>query len=130
MENKDRDSSLEIKVTLPLTAVLLFLVKTLVVCVAVVITVRAITPELPKIEDTPKNRLLLIGLINNPYVLTKLSLLQEESGSLEKALMLAEAALSLQQLHNSNERTYSEYAKRIHDLREKLKQNQRTRNDG
>ena len=47
--------------------------------------------------------------------------LLKRQNDLEKSLMLSEAALSLQQLHNPNERTYLQYAKRVDGLREKVK---------
>ena len=120
MTNSNNTENVEIQVAFPLTQLLTFAIKVLIVVVALVIGARMMTPELPEIKDTPTNRLLLIGWINNPYVLTQMSVIQEESGNFEKSLMLAEAALGLQKMHNPNEQTYKEYADRIKALKIKM----------
>jgi hypothetical protein len=96
-----------------------FLVKTFIVSFAIVASVSFIVPEIPKIPETEQNKLLLLSFIQNPFVLWRLSELEEAKGKNENASRYVEAAIGLMEMHGASEKSLEKYRDRLKKLKNK-----------
>lgn len=114
-EKQDKDDeSIDISKGIPS-----FVVKSIVVSLSLVASLTFLMPELPKIPETEQNKLLLLSFINNPYVLWRLSELQEEKSKKDNAIQYMEAALGLMEMHNASEKSQQKYRDRLERLKAK-----------
>lgn len=97
-----------------------FIIKTFIVSVAIIFSVRAILPEFPKIPETERNKLLLLSLVQNPYILWKISLIEEDNGNLKKSILYTETAIGLLEMHGASEKYLKKYYERLADLKNKI----------
>jgi len=70
-----------------------FIIKTVIVSMATVLSLSALLPDIPRIPETERNKLILLGLIQNPNVLWKLSELEEAKGKYTNSITYMEAAI-------------------------------------
>lgn len=120
-ENKDehqKEFSLDFSKGIPN-----FLVKTIVVTVALTFAMGYLIESIPtiKIPETEKNKLIFLSFIQNPYVLWRLSLVEEEKGNFKKASVLIEAAIGLMEMNGASDKALKKYQDRLEKLKESLK---------
>ena len=102
-----------------------FLAKTVIVSIAVVVSLSFLIPDLPNIPDLPKipeteqNKLLLLSFVQNPYVLWRLSEIEESKGKNENASKYMEAAIGLMEMHGATEKYLEKYRDRLIRLKAK-----------
>jgi len=99
-----------------------FVVKTIVVSLAVVISLNALIaniPDIPKIPENEQNKLILLSFIQSPYVLWRLSELEEAKGKSENASKYIETAIGLMEMHGSSEKYIERYRDRLKKLNSK-----------
>jgi hypothetical protein len=96
-----------------------FIIKTVVIAAAMFLTVKAIIPDIPKIPATERNKLLVLSFIQNPYVLWRLSILEEEKGNLKNANMYIEAAIGLLEMNGASDISMQKYRDRLKKLNTK-----------
>jgi hypothetical protein len=96
-----------------------FIIKTFVIVFAVSFALSALVPELPKIPETDRNKLILLSFIQSPYVLWKLSLIEEEKGDIKNAITFMEAAISLMEMNGATDSSIKKYHDRLTKLTKK-----------
>jgi hypothetical protein len=96
-----------------------FLAKAVIVSIAVVVSLSFLIPDLPKIPETEQNKLLLLSFVQNPYVLWRLSELEESKGKNENASKYMEAAIGLMEMHGATEKSLEKYRDRLIRLKSK-----------
>jgi hypothetical protein len=114
-----KDNSGKIDFTTGITG---FITKTAIIAAAVVFSLGYIIPDfskLPRIKNNERNNLILLSFIQNPHVLWKLSLLEEEKGKRESAIKYMEAAIGLLEMHGASDATIKKYQDRIGALKSK-----------
>ena len=114
-ENNNVD---ELDIDLPM-GIQNFLAKTVIVSFAVVASLSFLIPDLPKIPETEQNKLLLLSFVQNPYVLWRLSELEESKGKNENASKYMEAAIGLMEMHGAAEKSLEKYRDRLIRLKAK-----------
>ena len=121
--NKEKNESTKNEFVINLSnGIIGFLVKTVVISLAVVITLNALIPDIPdipKIPETEQNKLILLSFIQSPYVLWRLSELEEARGKNENASKYIEAAIGLMEMHGSSERYLEKYRERLKKINTK-----------
>lgn len=90
-----------------------FLIKLASISVAVVLVVGFLAPNFP---ETQRNKLVLLGLVQNPYVLLELSQLEEHRGRLDKAVLYTSAAIGLLEMHGASDKVIARYQLRVKHL--------------
>ena len=55
-----------------------FILKTVIVTIAVTLSISYLLPEMPRIPETERNKLILLSIVQNPNILWKLSIMEEE----------------------------------------------------
>ena len=98
------------------TGILGFFVKTAIVSMATVLSLSALLPDSPRIPETERNKLILLGLIQNPNVLWKLSELEEAKGKYTNSISYMEAAIGLLEMNGAREITVKKYQARLDKL--------------
>jgi hypothetical protein len=93
-----------------------FIVKTVIVSMATVLSLSALLPDIPRIPETERNKLILLGLIQNPNVLWKLSELEEAKGKFTNSITYMEAAIGLLEMNDAREITVKKYQARLDKL--------------
>lgn len=91
-----------------------FLIKLISICISVVLVIGLLVPNFP---ETQRNKLVLLGLIQNPYVLLELSQMEEERGRLDKAVLYTSAAIGLLEMHGASEKVINRYQQRVKHLK-------------
>jgi hypothetical protein len=94
-----------------------FIVKSIIVSVAIVGSLSFLAPDMPRIPETEQNKLLLLSFIQNPYVLWRLSELEEAKGKNENASKYMEAAIGLMEMHGASEKSIEKYRERLKKLK-------------
>lgn len=71
----------------------------------------------------PKNkyRIMLMSFISNPVALYKLSVLDEQEGNLEDAIVEVELAIGLLEMHGAKQQVIDRYAEQLRELSSKIK---------
>jgi hypothetical protein len=99
-----------------------FITKTVIIAAAIVISLSYLTPDLsklPRIKNSERNNLILLSFIQNPYVLWKLSILEEKKGKRDSAAKYMEAAIGLLEMHGATDLTIKKYQDRLDTLHSK-----------
>jgi hypothetical protein len=96
-----------------------FIIKTFVIVFSVTFALSALIPELPKIPETERNKLLLLSFIQSPYVLWRLSVIEEEKGDIKNAITFMEAAISLMEMNGASDSSIKKYHDRLSKLTKK-----------
>jgi hypothetical protein len=96
-----------------------FILKTVVIVFAFVFALNAVIPDIPKIPETQRNKLILLSFIQSPYVLWKLSDFEKDKGNLKDAAILMEAAISLMEMHGASEKSLKKYQEKLSELNSK-----------
>jgi len=96
-----------------------FIIKTVVVVAAITISLSLLTPEMPKVPETERNKLILLGFVQNPYVLWRLSAIEEEKGKLKNSITYIEAAIGLMEMNGASEKGIRKYKERLEELNSK-----------
>jgi len=96
-----------------LKSILIFIIKTIIVSFAIIISLIIFIPDIPRIPETEENKLILLSFIQNPYVLWRLSELEELKGRKENAIKYMEAAIGLMEMNNASEKTIIKYRERM-----------------
>lgn len=94
-----------------------FIIKTGIVSVAIVLSLSALLPDIPKIPETDRNKLILLSFIQNPNVLWKLSAIEAARGKKDNAVTYLEAAIGLLEMHGASEKTIKKYQDQIETLK-------------
>ena len=94
-----------------------FIIKTAVVSIATVLSLAALLPDVPRIPETDKNKLILLSFIQNPNVLWKLSSLEAARGKKDNAISYLEAAIGLIEMHGGSEKAIKKYQDQIEILK-------------
>ena len=102
-----------------LTGVPIFILKTGIVTIAITFLINNLLPELPKIPETERNKLILLSLVQNPYVLWKLSIIEEEKGNNIKAATYIEAAIGLMEMNGASDKSLRKYQERLEKINSK-----------
>jgi hypothetical protein len=97
-----------------------FIFKSLIVSCALFFTVSALLPEVPKIPETERNKLILLSFIQNPNILMKLAIIEEGRGKRQNAIIYLEAAVGLLEMNGASEKTINKYQYQIDSLKNKL----------
>ena len=92
------------EVNLNLVGLINFTIKIVITSIIFIISVSIIIPELPKIRENERNKLILLGFIQNPYVLSSLAEYEEKKGNNVKAEKLIEAAIGLLEMNGALKR--------------------------
>ncbi len=90
---------------------------TLKILILYLLFIFLISPNIPKIPESKRNKLIAISFVHNPYVLFKLSELEEDKGHLDNAIQYSEAALALMEMNNANEKYIYKYKLRLVQLK-------------
>ena len=93
---------------------ILFSLKLFILCLLFIFL---ISPNIPKIPESKRNKLIAISFIHNPYILLKLSELEEDKGHLDNAIQYSEAALALMEMNNADEKYINKYKFRLVQLK-------------
>jgi hypothetical protein len=93
-----------------------FILKTIIIVFAFVFALNAVIPDIPKIPETQRNKLILLSFIQSPYVLLKLSDFEKDKGNLKDATILMEAAISLMEMHGASEKSIKKYQDKLSEL--------------
>ena len=93
-----------------------FILKTVIIVFAFVFALNAVIPDIPKIPETQRNKLILLSFIQSPYVLWKLSDFERDKGNLKDATVLMEAAISLMEMHGASEKSIKKYQDKLSEL--------------
>lgn len=117
-ENKD-EANTEFTIQVP-TGIVSFLIKTIIICVTVAISIGILVSSIPKIPETEQNKLIWIGFIQNPNVLWKLSILEEQKGNFKKAINYMELAIGLMEMNGASEKYLNKYEQRLKLLESKI----------
>ena len=91
-----------------------FIFKTIIVFLFIGATIITI---LPKYRETGRNKLILISFIQNPYVLSELSLMEERGGNNAKAVVYLEAAIGLLEMNGATEKALLKYQNKLDTLK-------------
>jgi len=102
-----------------LTGVPIFILKTVIVTIAITISISNLLPELPRISETERNKLILVSLVQNPYVLWKLSIIEEGKGNNIKASTYIEAAIGLMEMNGASDKSLRKYQERLEKINSK-----------
>ncbi len=113
-EVKTTDRSIDLSKGLPS-----FIVKTFIIVFSVTFAFSALVPEFPKIPETERNKLLLLSFIQSPYVLWRLSLIEEDKGDVKNAITFMEAAISLMEMNGASDGSIKKYHDRLSMLTKK-----------
>ena len=90
-----------------------FILKTLIVTIAIIITISSLVPEIPKIPETERNKLILLSFVQNPYVLWRLSEIEEEKGNIKNASTYIMAAIGLMEMNGASDKSLNKYYERL-----------------
>ena len=96
-----------------------FIIKTFVIVFSITFALSALVPEFPKIPETERNKLMLLSFIQNPYVLWRLSVIEEEKGDVKNAITFMEAAISLMEMNGAADGSIKKYHDRLSMLTKK-----------
>ena len=99
-----------------------FILKTVIVTIGVIFAISVLTPELPelpKIPETEKNKLILLSFVQNPNILWRLSVLEEEKGNIKNASSYLEAAIGLLEMNGASDKSLKKYQERLEKLNSK-----------
>ena len=96
-----------------------FIFKTVVVVTAITLTLSILAPEMPKVPETERNKLILLGFVQNPYVLWRLSAIEEEKGRTKKSIIYIEAAIGLMEMNGSSDKALKKYKQKLEELNSK-----------
>lgn len=69
--------------------------------------------------ETPKSKLFLLGLVQNPVALWKYSEIEEINGKTDNAIRAMEFAIGLLEMHGTDKQNLKRYADRIEKLKTK-----------
>ena len=90
-----------------------FIVKTVIVFAVFFVSISSL---LPRFHETERNKLILLSFIQNPYVLWRLSLIEDRSGNKEKARLYLEAAIGLLEMNGASEKVLIRYQQKLNAL--------------
>jgi len=74
-------------------------------------------PEIPKIPETEKNKLILLSFVQNPYVLLRLSQIEIENKNYTKAQIYLESAIGLMEMHGASDKALLKYENELKNLK-------------
>jgi hypothetical protein len=74
---------------------------------------------MPKIPETQRNKLILLSLVQNPDVLWKLSIMEEEKGNNKNAVTYIEAAIGLMEMYGASDQSLRKYQERLEKINSK-----------
>ena len=94
-----------------------FIIKTAIVSTAIVLTLGALLPDIPRIPETERNKLIVLSFIQNPNILWKLSSLEVVRGKKENAISYLEAAIGLLEMHGASEKIIKRYQDQLDSLK-------------
>ena len=96
-----------------------FILKTAIVTIAITLTMSYLLPEMPKIPETERNKLILLSLVQNPDILWKLSVMEEEKGNNKNAVTYIEAAIGLMEMNGASDQSLRKYQERLKKISSK-----------
>ncbi len=104
------------------TGIKSFILKTVIVTVATIITINSVIPELPelpRVPETERNKLILLSFVQNPYVLWRLSAIEQEKGNVKNASSYLEAAIGLMEMNGASDQSLKKYRERLEKINSK-----------
>lgn len=107
--------------------VVVFAVKLVIFFAVLVVAFQFLPPSFDELEQpikrllTERNKILLLGLVQNPAALYKASELAEKQGFPDAALRDMELAVGLVELHTTDKRVAKRYYDRLEALKSKSK---------
>ena len=96
-----------------------FILKTVIVVTAITLTASSMIPEMPWIPETERNKLILLSFIQNPDVLWKLSVMEQENGNVKAATSYMEAAIGLMEMNGASDKSLKKYQERLEKINSK-----------
>lgn len=96
-----------------------FILKTAIVTIAITLSISYLLPEMPRIPETERNKLILLSLVQNPNILWKLSIMEEEKGNNKKAVTYIEAAIGLMEMNGASDQSLRKYQERLEKINSK-----------
>lgn len=96
-----------------------FLIKSFIVSFSIIIIINYMVPDLPKIPETERNKLILLSFIQNPYVLLRLSEIEEDAGNIKNASYYMEAAIGLMEMNGAPDSHLKKYRDRLGKINSK-----------
>ena len=99
-----------------------FILKTVIVTIAVTLSINYLLqeiPEMPRIPETERNKLILLSLVQNPNILWKLSIMEEEKGNNKNAVTYIEAAIGLMEMNGASDQSLRKYQERLEKINSK-----------
>ena len=96
-----------------------FILKTVTVTIAITLSISYLLPEMPKIPETQRNKLILLSFVQNPDVLWKLSIMEEEKGNNKNAVTFMEAAIGLMEMNGASDQSIRKYQERLEKINSK-----------
>jgi len=116
-EQKDDDKS---EYSLDFSSgILNFILKTAIVTIAITLSIDYLLSQMPKIPETQRNKLILLSLVQNPDVLWKLSIMEEEKGNNKNAVTYIEAAIGLLEMNGASDQSLRKYQERLEKINSK-----------
>jgi hypothetical protein len=112
--NSENKELLKAKLT---ESLLPFILKTAVVFFFIAATIMTVVP---KYRETERNKLILISFIQNPYVLSELSYIEERGGNNAKAVVYLEAAIGLLEMNGATEKALLKYKNKLDTLKNSI----------
>lgn len=94
--------------------ILKFTIKCIILSITIIVTVNYL---LPKIPETGKNKMLAASFIQNPYILWKLSEINEIRGNTGAAIFYMESAIGLIEMNCGSEKIIFKYQQRLNNLK-------------
>jgi hypothetical protein len=96
-----------------------FIIKTVIISISIIITINYVIPEIPKVPETERNKLILLSFVQNPYVLWRLSEIEQEKGNIKKATSYLEAAIGLMEMNGASDQSLKKYRDRLEKINSK-----------
>lgn len=93
-----------------------FILKTIIISTAIIMMADFLLPDLPKIPKNEREKLFLLGFIQNPSVLWKLSVAQEEKDNIKEAITYMELSIGLLEMHGAPDKFLFKYNERLQFL--------------
>ena len=117
--NKNQESKSD-EITIDLASGLTnFIIKTFIISISIVLSLTYLFSQIPKFEEKEKNKIILVSFIQNPAILMKLAINEENKGEKLKAIFYLEAAIGLMEMHGAKENYILKYQEKINELKSK-----------
>jgi hypothetical protein len=119
MNNKDNDDKKIIlnNIENKNNNLLIFTIKSIIIFILIASSIGSM---IPRVRETERNKLIFLSFIQNPYVLWKISLIEEGNGDMIKAKLYIDAAIGLLEMNGASDKIINRYQERINYLNSKI----------